>query len=79
MCFTINEKNNTAELLLSKNFYHREAIEKASGLMEGIKIERKEENGYFHISMETSKRSGLKESALEFCNLVLAIMKGSAL
>jgi len=79
MCFTINEKNSTAELLLSKNFYSGEAIEKASGLMEGVKIERAEKNGYFHVSIKTSKRSGLKAAALEFCNLVLAVMKGSTL
>jgi len=78
MCIKIDEKKSTAEVKLSKNFYPKEVVDKALKSFRGVEISKREEETYFHISMK-AENADVERLALEFCNLLLAILKGSSL
>lgn len=75
MSITFNKKENIVELKLSKKFYPEEAIDNTIQQIEGIRIKKKQTKDYFHISMKCRELS-CEKVALEFCNLLLAFIKG---
>ncbi len=79
MCINIDAKTSTAELRLSKEFYSEKAVEEAIKLFNEVEFTKKDREGYFYISMKCAGSTDLRENALEFCNLVLAIVKGTGL
>jgi len=79
MCIDIDTKTGTAKLKFSKEFYSNEAIEEAIKLFKDGEFTKKDNKNYFHISIKCIDSADLKENALEFCNLVLAVVKGSGL
>lgn len=76
MCIKLCSKS-CAELKLSKAFYSKEVIDKASKMLKEAKIKAREEEAYFHITIES--KYDAEKLALEYCNLLLALLKGSAL
>jgi hypothetical protein len=78
MCVKVDVKQHIAEIKLLKDFYPKDAVEEAIKSFKGVEISKKEEKTYFHISMK-AKDANVERLALEFCNLLLAIIKGSAL
>jgi|GEM_PF-1856744 len=76
MCLEADERKGIAELKLSKAFYPPKIINNAIKQFKGVKITKKEANGYFHITMKC-ENSSAEKLALEFCNYVLASMKTS--
>lgn len=78
MCLKVDNEKKSAELMLSKAFYPKKAIDKAIKEIKGAEITKKDSKDYFHIVVKTENASA-EELALEFCNLLLAIIKGSAI
>lgn len=77
MNITFIKKRNSAELKLSKKFYPKETVDTVIEKFKGIKIVKKEEKEYFHISMK-SRGLPCDKASLEFCNLLLSELRGSA-
>jgi hypothetical protein len=79
MCIKVDKKANAAELTVSKNFYSRDAVEEAAKRFQGVELLEKEDKSYFHLLVKSRESEPLRETALEFCNLLLAIVKGTGL
>jgi len=79
MCFNIDSKTSTAKISFSREFYSREAIEEAIKLFKEAEFTKENNKNYLRISMKFANSGNLRENALEFCNLVLAIVKGAGL
>ncbi|MFH1235026.1 MAG: hypothetical protein V1493_05450 [Candidatus Diapherotrites archaeon] len=79
MCIKVDKKANAAELTVSKNFYSKEAVEEAARRFQGVEFLEKEDKSYFHLLVKSHGSEPLKETALEFCNLLLAVVKGTGL
>ncbi len=79
MCISVNEKTNSVNINLSKDFYSSESIDKAIGLCENAEFTKKDTDKHYLVSIKPSEKIDLRKTALEFCNLLIAASRGKLL